>query len=811
MLDSRQNLASQLVHAALQYRARGWSVLPVRGAADPQNPKAPAIPWQALQRRQPTPAELRHWFESGLGRGLGIVCGSVSRLAVLDLDDAKAARAFARSCPRLLDTLTVRSGGRAQPHYYYEVTTGVTLRGGRAPGVDLQFEGSYVLAPPTRFAGHEWRTSRDAEPLRLDQAGADELLRFVASWRLRAEGGPAAALRSGRQDHVTLSPGLDAVGLCGWYRRLARREGRNRALYRAALLARDRGWSQAQVVAALEVAHVAQPPAWAHAPETPAQRNAEARRTIASAWRRSRRRATVAEPAVRGLPNVLRERLLGEGQAALARVLEGLRMTQVRGGRLVDERELCQLLGPLGIGRRCVRQALRACIAKVQVFESPRNPPKGIASAASGSLSHLPLCVSVRGAKRVKKGRPPRLYRVPAIATLLALCKLADGGSDPLSPADLESARAWRCALHRALIARRPGRYSRQWLGARLGVSVWTSRRYDRRAGLRVQPRYLELKLDEQELERLPQGPAACSGRFLLSADGRRWPPLRSLAPALWQRYGRLRYLRQGWNHYELASPAGARGLHNGPETSAPRHPRPLPAARDGAPVPQCRGLPASVEGMAHRRGVQADRAGPAEAGLPSHRHGSRQAGPVCDDFHNVAAESGRQAVAAMRYWHCAACGRGGFCERTPEACPTCRAAGPESVAPEVWRDAARCRAWWRGRAGGDAEQAERPRAAAADERQLTLARELCQATRRLSRQHALSMVTALELLDEHGARALRRALRLLERRRDLRNPGGFAVAVIRGSRSSGPDKRRSQEDWLAALRASPWVEYIET
>ena len=72
-------------------------------------------------------------------------------------------------------------------------------------------------------------------------------------------------------------------------------------------------------------------------------------------------------------------------------------------------------------------------------------------------------------------------------------------------------------------------------------------------------------------------------------------------------------------------------------------------------------------------------------------------------------------------------------------------------------------------------------------------------------------MATALQLLDEHGADALRRALRLLERRRDLRNPGGFVVSVIRGSRRSGPTRRRSQEEWLAALRASPWAEHIET
>ena len=812
MLDSRQNLPSHLLDAALRYRARGWSVLPLRGAADPHNPKAPAVPWLALQRRHATPAELRGWFESGVGRGLGIVCGRVSRLAVLDLDDPEAARAFATSCPRLLDTLTVRSGGRGQPHHYFQVPESVQLRGARAPGVDLQFEGSYVLAPPTRFAGQQWRTTHDVEPLRLDQGGADDLLRFLDTWRLRCAGGPAAALRREPQDHGTLSPGVDALSLCGWYRRLARREGRNRALFRAASLARDGGWSEAQAVSALAAAHVVQPPSWSHAPETPAQRSAEARRTIASAWRRPRRWAGVAEAGVRGLPNALRERLLSEGQVALGRVLEGLQIVRVRGGRLLDERGMCQLLGPLGIGRRCVRQALQARMTgHAPVFKSPRNPPQKRACAATGSLDHPLKCESVRGAERVKRGRPPRLYRVPAMAALLASCKLADDGSDPLSPGDLVSARAWRCALHRALIARRPGCYSRRWLGARLGVSVWTCRRYDRRAGLKVQPRYLELQLDERQLERLPRGQSACDGRFLLSADGRRWPPLRSLATGLWRRYGRLRYLRQGWNHYELAPPADANALHKGPGASPRRRPRPLTPAQDAAPVHHRPGSPPGAKDVADRRGPQASRASPAQAGGRPHRQQAVNGATECDEIHNVPPERARQATAAMRYWHCAACGRGGFCDRTPHLCPACGAPEPESVAPEVWRDAARCQAWWQGRAGSDAEQLDRPVAAATDEPQRALARQLCQATRQLSRQHALSMATALQLLDEHGAAALRRALRLLQRRRDLRNPGGFVVSVIRGSRGNAQPERRSQEDWLAALRASPWAEHIET
>ena len=538
----------------MRYRARGWSVLPVRGAADPLNPKAAAVPWAALQRRGASPETLQEWFGKGLAGGLGLVCGRVSRLAVLDLDDADAVDAFAQSCPQLLDTFTVRSGGRGQPHYYFEVPDPVSLRGMRAPGADLQFEGAYVVAPPTCIGAQRWRIRHEAAVLRLDQADADALMRFVALWRLRCDGGPAEALARERERDEASPSSVTEAALQGWYRKLARRGGRNQALFRAASLARDSGWSEAQGCAALMLLHVVQPPAGFHVSETPRQRETEARQTIRSAWRRPRRVLRLARKEPAGLPNSLREAMLAGGEVAALRVLEGLTLAGVRSGRLLSERGLCELLGAFGIGRRSVQEALRSRQARDgRLFSSPRNPPRRAADAAVAQEGQQKKCFSVRGAERVKKGRPARLYRVPTVTGLLKWLKLKDGGSDPLTVRDLRSPRAYRCALHRALIARRPGRYARRWLGARLGVSIWTSRRYDRRAGLNAQARYETQLLDEHTLAQLPERRAAADGRFLVSEDGRRWPALQGLARRLLRSCRRLWYLCQGWNHYEVA------------------------------------------------------------------------------------------------------------------------------------------------------------------------------------------------------------------------------------------------------------------
>lgn len=793
MLDSREKLSSRLINAAGHYLARGWSVLPLRGDADPRRPKAPAMAWQGLQQRHAVADELAGWFESGKAAALGIVCGRVSRLAVLDLDDAEAARAFASCCPQLLDTWTVRSGGRGQPHYYFEVPADVALRAGRAPGADLQFDGSYVLAPPTCVAGRNWQVIHEAEALRLDQAGADALTGFIALWRLRHDGGPAATL-SGGELPVALPGGeLETGVLRGWYRRLAAQGGRNHALFRAASLARDCGWSWERTCEALAPAHVVQAPVGPHALETVAQRRREAQRTIMSAWRRPRRMPHSLRER-RGLPNVLRESLLGQGDVAAARVLDGLLLVGARGGRVLSERTLCRLVGGLGIGRRSVRQALLTRLPDgAMAFASPRNPPQQMANAADVDCIQSPQCDSVGGAGRVKRGRPPRWYRVPTPAWLLRRLKLRDSGSDRLQGRDLRSPQAYRCALHRTLIERRPGLYSRRWLGARLGVSVWTSRRYDRLAGMRVEARYRVQALDQRLLERLPAA-AGNAGCFLESDDRRRWPARRGLAQGLLQRYGRLRYLRQGWNHYELSIP-----------TARPDLQRKTPAAMQRPPAAKV-----SVTGVTVAPGETAP------GRLCENNHKQQGAGPGPAAARAAGAGSAPERQMALRYWYCAACGRGGFCETQPEFCPSCNKAAVAAVAPEVWRDPARCRDWWSERQGvgsaGEAREATQQgdRSASLAAAELALARQLCLATRTRGARHALSFATARRLLDARGPAALRKALRILERRRDIRNPGGFVVALLGGAGRGAERGRRSQEEWLAALRASPMAAYVE-
>jgi len=90
-------------------------------------------------------------------------------------------------------------------------------------------------------------------------------------------------------------------------------------------------------------------------------------------------------------------------------------------------------------------------------------------------------------------GRPEIIFQIPPIQKLAQ--EYAGGFisvTDVLTFDDLQSLKAFREGLHRELIKRRPGIYSRKFLSQRLGISKRTTRNYDKHVGIEVQPRQQE-------------------------------------------------------------------------------------------------------------------------------------------------------------------------------------------------------------------------------------------------------------------------------------------------------------------------------
>ena len=135
--------------AAVTYVERHkFSVIPVR-----VGDKRPALPaWTEYQTRLPTLGELESWFGNGSNLNVGIVCGALSGLVVVDEDEEGATDAL-----KLPLTAWARTP-RGRHFYFQHPRTSVPPAVGVRPHVDVRGDGSYVVAPPsTRPEGeYQW-------------------------------------------------------------------------------------------------------------------------------------------------------------------------------------------------------------------------------------------------------------------------------------------------------------------------------------------------------------------------------------------------------------------------------------------------------------------------------------------------------------------------------------------------------------------------------------------------------------------------------------------------------------------------------
>lgn len=147
------------LEAALEYLARGWSVLPCEPAG-----KQPLLEsWSPLQRAPATEEQIRRWWGEEPDANVAVVTGAVSGVVVVDVDGEVEA---VRDLP---PTLTVRTR-RGRHHYYRHPGSGVVVpnRVRIRPGVDVRGDGGYVLAPPSLHpdgAVYEWENDLPIAPL----------------------------------------------------------------------------------------------------------------------------------------------------------------------------------------------------------------------------------------------------------------------------------------------------------------------------------------------------------------------------------------------------------------------------------------------------------------------------------------------------------------------------------------------------------------------------------------------------------------------------------------------------------------------
>ncbi len=529
--------------AVFAFQELGCSVIPLIGGADIQSGKRPALPWSVYQQRLPALSELHKWFTDLARLAYGVVCGQLSRLIVLDLDDASLALRFMQHFPHLLNTLIVQSGVRSTPHIYWRVDFPVRSR--TFAGGDLKGDGGYVVGPGSQIGAYTWEIVNHAPVRDLSAAEFEAVRAFLKIAEPATVSVPA----------LSAAEAVDETHFVNLYRHLCQQyQSRNQALFRSACLLRDRGMSRAMVVDLLGPVHAAQASLSDQRQESYAWRYGEALRTIASVFLRPARLrsvTTATDGPVSRLANSVREALLAQPDGiAAARLLEAAYIVGFAANRIFTETEICTALKGI-MCRETIRKALTIQVAdrSLFAFTPPDNPP-AVADTVVGETRQKNAFLS-GGQKQTR-----RFFRLPDVRALCALLQVEVTSGDALNLADVSDARTYRQALHRALIERRPGRYSQKLLAGRVNVSARTIRRYNQQLGVQAQPSYQEMPVSWSTLSQLPTAAdiqrhsLRTGGRFLLDDSGKRWPLKREIAEYLLKQKRRVSQIHQGVNYY---------------------------------------------------------------------------------------------------------------------------------------------------------------------------------------------------------------------------------------------------------------------
>ncbi len=150
---------TEALQAAHAYLERGWIPFPLH-----PHDKASRIRWSVLRMTPPTPADIESWWRRWPDANVGLLTGTASHLAVIDLDGSAAVeRAMALGLPEHAPCAGTARG----QHVYCAADTSVRTTT-VAPGIDVRGDGAYVVAPPSVHPTgmlYEWLRPPNDQPL----------------------------------------------------------------------------------------------------------------------------------------------------------------------------------------------------------------------------------------------------------------------------------------------------------------------------------------------------------------------------------------------------------------------------------------------------------------------------------------------------------------------------------------------------------------------------------------------------------------------------------------------------------------------
>lgn len=595
-----------LYDITLMYVQNGFSVIPLRGGADADLGKHPALAgWKVYQTRRPTAEELEFWFVKEGYTAYGLLGGQISRAVFLDEDVLGMVAALGQQVPpTLLETRQIRSGFRGGLHLYWR--TPFEVKGCKLVGGELRGAGQYVVGEGSCIAGKVWEVVADWPIRSISPAELGLVLkclempktasisyyvppsatqqleqrRLVAAGRANEFHEMAVRAKAQISAHRAVEnlpieppkmtghpPELTPGAAVALYRKGVQLSGcRNDTLFNLACFVRDAGYSRDWALAALVDVHAHEAPRMGQPQESLARRCREAQRTIESAYSHAPRPTRWLEESdepVSRLDNSAREVILSRPDGtAILRALEAAILKGVKPGvTCLTEKELGLLLKGL-VGRHSILLALKAhneagiplfeIMEKTSVRSCPPDKKHFCKAVQDGLVSAV---AEVGGLGEGLRHRPARHYRFPTIVEVCAWAGANPSGGDPIRLADVVGEDTYRQALEREFIKRRPGQYSQRLLSERLSVSPRTLRRYHKAIPIHSRKCYTVIPLDWNNVDRVPlsgdwQEFGLDAGRFLLDDTGKRWPAKREIAQKLLKKGHRVEYHLQVPNFY---------------------------------------------------------------------------------------------------------------------------------------------------------------------------------------------------------------------------------------------------------------------
>lgn len=158
-------MTNKMLEAALEYLAKGWSVIPCH----PGQKKA-SVSWEKYQTRLPTREEATKWWTQSPTSNIALITGRISGVVGVDVDTYKGGKPepiFERS-PTQLISRTPRGGFHlvyAYPKHLTELSNEVGSDG-HHKGVDIRGDGGYICIPPSYVAEYkgDYKWVRTGEP-----------------------------------------------------------------------------------------------------------------------------------------------------------------------------------------------------------------------------------------------------------------------------------------------------------------------------------------------------------------------------------------------------------------------------------------------------------------------------------------------------------------------------------------------------------------------------------------------------------------------------------------------------------------------